>query len=465
MSEPRYVETWLSTVMACTYLKDRAKVTGYALSRFADWDTGRDCYPSDPTIAALAGITRKTAKRGRDDLEASGFIVRTGMGRPKNTTDYALVIPASTDKVVPTDDTVSRDTVVPSDDSSTDKVVPTELRQYGHLRTPVGTPEDASRDKVVPQPPHTSSRPLGSEEDEESAYAPPPEGGALALDQAQAAILTTLRQRWNEAPVMSNRIRSLLRQLLDAGWTGDQIAAGVTTISAKPKNPVLLLEAHLKRMLSNHEPSDFDVVPPAAGDNASEQPDDGGNEPRAVERCAHGVSRNLPPGSCLHCTDLHHRMQAAIRHAERNGFTPNVGRRDEDGERDITLVAGNVRIEYTEDAHNDPYDLVVCIRNPNEEQLGRLGQCHGGSPHTVASEWRVATVRSGYPFPELLTNIVSIFALPDRRQPESPTPTRPRQDGHVQADMEAVARDVMRSVGLLDADNEQENQHELPRSQ
>lgn len=98
---------------------------------------------------------------------------------------------------------------------------------------------------------------MGVRDDEdESAHAPAPDGAALT--RLEASVFNALAERWSDdPPVVSRRSRRLLGDLLNAGWPEAAIRAGVATIGKSPRNPALLLEKHLRRLLDEHEPRDF----------------------------------------------------------------------------------------------------------------------------------------------------------------------------------------------------------------
>jgi hypothetical protein len=93
-------------------------------------------------------------------------------------------------------------------------------------------------------------------DEDESAHAPAP--GSAALTRLEASVFDALAERWSDdQPVVSRRSRRLLGDLLNAGWPEAAIRAGVATIGKSPRNPSLLLEKHLRRLLDEHEPRDF----------------------------------------------------------------------------------------------------------------------------------------------------------------------------------------------------------------
>lgn len=416
----RPLDQWRSELLASN-LTDRTKLVAMVASQFADWDTGENCYPSAPTIARLLRKSTRTVERALVELEQHGWFTRTHKPRPFNTTDYRLT--------VGTDRNASTDT---RDGTSTDTRVGTKSTGFQSVPTPVTASTDTrvgtSTDTCVGEPPHTSSDRRDEEEEEESATAPPPDGGALRAPtvgegstvgylDAVKAIEKQLRQQWPDTigVKIAGENRNLLRQLIAAGWTLPQLLTLVADIGKPRSHPTGLIRKHLTQAL-DYDRADYEPV--VHDDDDQEQ-----NEPTplslvVVDQCDHGISRHLPKGSCQACTDFQQRMDDAVRFAERNGFTVNRGRRDEYGYIDIRLIAGNTYIEWCLDKHNEPSDneVWVYIKNPDETQYGRLGQCHGGPPTVAEDGWNCAKIRDDLPVPERITGAVDIFALDDRRE-------------------------------------------------
>lgn len=260
--------------MAATYLKDRAKIVGYGLSRFADWHTGRNCHPSDTRLAAVTGVTTRTAQRGRHDLEAAGFIRRTGRQAKTQPVDYVLILPTTTDKVVRTDETTT-DKVVPS---STDKVVRSGLRDYGQMRRGLRTDETETTDKVVLQPLPTSSRPLGSEEGREGeALAAPAPEGARRSRPSVAEIRATLTavipaDALNGIDCANTDLADALAAAEAAGWTLDRMAVALTDMTLAKKSPTGQAIARLRDLASKNPAA---VILDAATEEARTPPSPG----------------------------------------------------------------------------------------------------------------------------------------------------------------------------------------------
>ena len=202
--------------------------------------------------------------------------------------------------------------------------------------------------------------------EEDGSYAPAPSGADTT--RLEADVFAVLGQRWpDDQPVVSKRSRRLLRELLAGGWAESQIIRAVKGIPKNPRNPALLLETHLAKVLAEHEPRDVGPVSDvgtATGDPALavDQADD-------IPRCRHGVSRRLPKGSCAACVDHHDQLRAAFAEAKRHGFTVNQGAKDDDGERPFNLIAGNVRIGVYLDKYEDPFDVWIEARRPSRDLL------------------------------------------------------------------------------------------------
>ena len=221
-----------------------------------------------------------------------------------------------------------------------------------------------SESLTYPSSPHPDQG--GGMREEDGSYAPALPGADTT--RLEADVFAVLGQRWpDDQPVVSKRSRRLLRELLAGGWAESQIIRAVKGIPKNPRNPALLLETHLAKVLAEHEPRDVGPVSDvgtATGDPALavDQADD-------IPRCRHGVSRRLPKGSCAACVDHHDQLRAAFAEAERHGFTVNRGAKDDDGERPFNLIAGNVRIGVYLDKYEDPFDVWIEARRPSRDLL------------------------------------------------------------------------------------------------
>lgn len=367
----RHTEDWLAAVFAAPS-SARARDAAYGMSTYADWETGLNCWASATTVAKRVNRGRRTIQRGFDELEALGFIQRTGINRPQNCTDYALVIPTTSCAKVGA--------------TSSAKVGATDLSQLRQFGPSVAPNQAISSAKVGAQPPHTSS-----DQEEEggggSALAPAPDGAALPLDGADAppvvadyvtavkAIEGQLRQQWPKRIGfhISGKARAGLRALIDAGWQVDQLLALVAECGTPKSNAGGLLAAHFAKALEL-DPADYTPAPTDEAavtvDIREDQADDD------IERCEHGIPKHLPKESCLRCHELSEAVADALRYGESMGFTFNRGRRDSDGDMNVMLLWNNVQLEFWVDRWNVPFGptIYVDLRNPNEAQLGLAGQ-------------------------------------------------------------------------------------------
>lgn len=147
------------------------------------------------------------------------------------------------------------------------------------------------------------------EREEDGATAPAPQGADTT--RLEADVFAVLRQRWpDDQPVVSKRSRRLLTELRAAGWDDAAIVAGVRGIPPKPRSPALLLEKHLKLLLTDSEPRDFGpvstvditdtpTVAAALPIGNTPNPADGVNQKRLAAACkAHGVKQSLFADMC-----------------------------------------------------------------------------------------------------------------------------------------------------------------------
>ena len=242
------------------------------LARYADHDTGTNARPSLRRLQALTHLSHPTVRKALDTAEELGFITSRGLWEPPNggrpVTVWSLGYPTPAgfigwDAVSggPAGPHHRDDTAGPHHRSkSNDAAGPHHRDSESMMR--LERVNDAApggvNDTAQPHMTSSTSRPQGSEEDDESASAPAPEGAALT--RLETDVHTVLRQRWpDDQPVVSKRTRQRLAEMLAAGWTGPQIVAAINTIGKNPRNPALLLEAHLTKVLTEHEPRDFGV--------------------------------------------------------------------------------------------------------------------------------------------------------------------------------------------------------------
>jgi hypothetical protein len=273
--------------MAST-LTHRAKLVAYALSRRADWATGDNCHLSDDTIVKYAGLlrpgtndpaecqkntgrqcwtcdrckaehaARKTARRGREDLESAGFIERTGRTTIKNVISYRLRFPW--DSRVPTE-AGQMGHQSPADGTPEsqltaarwDSRVPTEAGHMGQQSPADGTTESSRWDTKVPQPPFTSSD-LEVEEEEEEDFA--------------ALVRSILPDSWTGTGQIidagNSKLRLVLSELKAAGWDASRLRQVCRAMPQPKKNPTALLVKHLQLQLASR-PEDLVHVNPVLG--------------------------------------------------------------------------------------------------------------------------------------------------------------------------------------------------------
>lgn len=243
------------------------------LARYADHDTGTNARPSLRRLQTLTHLSHPTVRKALDTAEALGFITAAGLWTPPKGGDqitvWALGYPTPAGFIGW--DAVSGDTARP--DHRGDTAGPHHRNVSGDTAGPqhrdggsvirLGEVGDTATvqvgDTAGPHTTSSTSRPPGSEEDEEGASAPAP--GGADTTRLEADVFTVLGQRWpDETPVVSKRSRRLLAELLTAGWADAQILAAINTIGKKPRNPALLLEAHLTNLLNDSEPRDFGPV-------------------------------------------------------------------------------------------------------------------------------------------------------------------------------------------------------------
>lgn len=306
----RYTDDWLAAVYR-SGASDRARNAAYACARFADWDTGGNCWASAHTLAQTVNRGRRTIQRGLEELEALGFLARTGITRPHNATDYALVAPAPGSAKV--------------DPSSSAKVGASDLSQLRQFGPSVASDQAISSAKVGAQPPQTSSPEEEDEEEGRPASAPqgadtPPDMAAPAAPDRSASkgraqalapsVVAALRDRWKDDGLSINgsHVRGLQR-LIDAGWTEGQILDAVTQSGRPRSNPSGMLTAHLTRLL-DHDPEDYALVDVAASvwrgiDAARGRKREEALAHPAPAKCAHGRREELLTLDLTNCPACH----------------------------------------------------------------------------------------------------------------------------------------------------------------
>ena len=244
--------------------------------------------------------------------------------------------------------------------------------------------------------------------EEEGAHAPSAGApGAARLDGEQvntvmASLLDVLHRRWKgqHQPVVSQRARDLVGDLLAAGWTPEQVQAAVATIGAKPRNPSALLEAHLRKQLDEHQPGDYgDGTPPAV-------PPDG--NPGPGDLCRHGVDRTRTKAgkrktACPRCDTFREACQDVIDNATRAGFVLQQDKHD-DGQRLYTLRGrGRAVVTFRADRTGQWIDLSLEVSRPTEADVARMKDLFTVTP-TVAHGW-------GYVFVDVTTDGEFLSAL------------------------------------------------------
>lgn len=371
------------------------------LAMYADYDTGANARPSLRLLQSVSHYKHATVKGALDTAESAGYIAPTGVWRPANGGDPVTVWQLGyphPDGIRPWNHGDEAEAVSPP--NGTTDGDPTERNhrpdngestQRNHRGALAETSGDSTERQSVTPPsgttvtppsgvqPHLPHDPKGVREDE-SASAPPPEGGARTREDIDAVVplvFEALAARWQDKhqPVVSNRSRLRIGALLDVGWTPAQIVAAVRTIGTNPRNPSLLLETHLQRQLDDHQPGDYGSTTTTWTGWDESEGDDQDDDLEDVETCPHGISRNPPKGSCQRCTEFQHNMRVTVEYMKACGFTINAGRRDEDGERTIHVSgADRVSIEYDLDRYDVPESLDVWHRHPTADELDTLGQ-------------------------------------------------------------------------------------------
>ena len=246
------------------------------LSMYADNDTGANARPSLRLLQQISHYKYTTVRRALSVAETAGYITATGNWIPPKGGDpitvWALGYPTDDGfapwSVSPLDGTTGEPPVSPSDGTTAGESTGRNHRpdagdSVGRTHRPEQVGESTGRnvgESTGRTTTSSTSRPQGSEDDEdESACAPAPEGADTT--RLEAEIHDVLRRRWpGETPVVSNRSRRLLAEMLAAGWTEAQIAAAVNTIGKNPRNPALLLESHLEKVAAEQEPRNFGVA-------------------------------------------------------------------------------------------------------------------------------------------------------------------------------------------------------------
>ena len=394
------------------------------LSMYADNDTGRNARPSLRLLQAMSHYKHDTVRAALDAARSARYITATGAWTPSKGGDpitvWALGYPTPAGGFVPWD----HESVTPlggttdGDPAGRDhRVAVGDPAGRDHRTDGVGDPagrnvgDSAGRnvgDSAGRDTTSSTSRPQGSEEDDEGAHAPSAGApGAARLDGEQvntvmASLLDVLHRRWKgqHQPVVSQRARDLVGYLLAAGWTPEQVQAAVATIGAKPRNPSALLEAHLRKQLDEHQPGDYgDGTPPAV-------PPDG--NPGPGDLCRHGVDRTRTKAgkrktACPRCDTFREACQDVIDNATRAGFVLQQDKHD-DGQRLYTLRGrGRAVVTFRADRTGQWIDLSLEVSRPTEADVARMKDLFTVTP-TVAHGW-------GYVFVDVTTDGEFLSAL------------------------------------------------------
>lgn len=280
----RYTEQWARTLRRQKDVRASCKVVGDALAdEFADWHTGRNAWPSATTLAEATGLSVPTVVRDLEFLEDGGWLARSGITRPKNTTDRLLVYPASLitgDKT----DTVEQ----PASHIAGDK---TDARQSYQNQPPVLSESAASLITGDRQPPHHLITNTVSDEGGGGANAPAAgasDAPRLDVDTVAALLDESLPDDWLTAknrPIPTNEgLGNAIADRLDAGWTVDNFTAAFSGLGkpARVRNPTAVCVAQLDKFpASKTAPVMLAARAPAAG-----AADAGRDTPKAKPRAS-----------------------------------------------------------------------------------------------------------------------------------------------------------------------------------
>jgi len=91
-----FVEKWTEAIWAADDLTPTQKLVALAHATFADFQTGRDCYPGENRITAMTGLGRTSVIAARNVLEESGWLKASSRGGRRGSnraTWYSLTIP------------------------------------------------------------------------------------------------------------------------------------------------------------------------------------------------------------------------------------------------------------------------------------------------------------------------------------------------------------------------------------
>jgi cAMP-binding proteins - catabolite gene activator and regulatory subunit of cAMP-dependent protein kinases len=244
----RFTEDWQRLVFAINELDAGAKVAGWGLAQFADWDTGANACPSIGKLAAMLGMTRESTSRAIKRLAGRGLIEQTGTGH-NNTRVYRLHIPPGHDA----DITASRD----ADITAQEGQAVTSTRQ-------AVTPRPASRDAGVTQPHQTSSDRRTDDEDDDARAAASADAAAArasgerapdpATVQASRQIAEALTRGpdapkvWQGREIDTRQLHAVVGGLLQCGWLVDELEDYALTVGTPRRSPTRLLAAHVAQL-------------------------------------------------------------------------------------------------------------------------------------------------------------------------------------------------------------------------
>ena len=342
MTPPRFTETWRRALFSFRVAPDRAKVLGYSMSEHADWETGANCWPSQPTLAREAGISERKVARGLIDLEGLGFIQRTGIRRPRNTTDWQLAIPASLAVGGKGDDGASL-----AVGGKGDQI---QSRHFGDSVSPLSRaslavggkqPQDLIRNVVT---------------DEEEGDVSPTAIAVVAprptTDDVTLAVTRILPGSFAGQTVDDRdpRLATHIGDLLAGGWTVAAIREACRTLPTPTKNATGLLVKHLGRLVGKSP----GTTPPVRASVAA-HPLDGldrkalapfgrPTEVRAAvaEMIADGITVTTAEGSEIYAAGIGGTWAVEW---NRDRVTGYVGG-DEDDPADLATVAATIRRQF-----------------------------------------------------------------------------------------------------------------------
>jgi hypothetical protein len=297
MSEPRYTETWADAFMTTPGLPVATGRVAHVMSRRANWRTGADCWPSVATIAKATALSRETVKRCLAAMEVAGWIVRTGVVRPNNTTDYLLVIPEVEDVAGPrmrTSDGSRRARLenlgsLNPDPTGLLNPDPTEAARLAHSEASVSSIQGVGWLNPDPQsllPPHDHE---GVREGGGSSASPPRAGARSARPEDVADMLAGIvpAHLAHLVNIADPALADILADWASAGRTREHLAATLAKIGT-PKHDyaaTAFLVTHIRTALSQDvpifDPGRLAAPAPVGQSSASEPAGAGSTSPKA----------------------------------------------------------------------------------------------------------------------------------------------------------------------------------------